>query len=236
LLSLERVGNFLAPRYLLASLPKKSSPPAALPLASTTPSKKFQCNSQYNPHTDQKSAITEFRTSWGVLISRLLFGQITTILLWPPGNPFEQEAGAPPPRNHPATTRPGPPRPHPGPPTAPLRSRRRKRCNMSFGGSSSSGCCLLLVSGSLVRLDFFSCWAGAARPSPWQLLHHLLRIRPRHQSTQQDLCPARLQYCGFCVLSSVFLVVLWTPPLALGGRPRGSPGHASTIPSARNRK
>jgi hypothetical protein len=36
----------------------------------------FQCNSQYNPkynpHTGQKSAITEFRTSWGGLISRLL--------------------------------------------------------------------------------------------------------------------------------------------------------------------
>jgi hypothetical protein len=31
-----------------------------------------QYNPQYNPHTGQKSSITEFRTSWGGLVSRLL--------------------------------------------------------------------------------------------------------------------------------------------------------------------
>jgi hypothetical protein len=39
-----------------------------------------QYNSQYNPHTGQKSAITEFRTSWGGLISRLLMGSATYLV------------------------------------------------------------------------------------------------------------------------------------------------------------
>jgi hypothetical protein len=49
----------VVPRYLLASCPKKSSPPAA-------PSPKY--NPQYKSHTGQKSAITGFRTSWGVCV------------------------------------------------------------------------------------------------------------------------------------------------------------------------
>ena len=41
---------------------------------SAAPSRQYnsQCNSQCNSRTGQKSAITEFRTTWGVLISRLL--------------------------------------------------------------------------------------------------------------------------------------------------------------------
>jgi hypothetical protein len=38
-----------------------------------------QYNSQYNPHTGQKSAITEFRTSWGGLVSRLLLDGIAEV-------------------------------------------------------------------------------------------------------------------------------------------------------------
>ena len=58
-------------------------------------------------------------------------------------------------------------------------------CNMSFE-SSLSTCFLLLVSGSLLRLEFFFAAGLVARPSPWQLMgvqhpHHPLPIQPRRQ-------------------------------------------------------
>jgi hypothetical protein len=56
----------------LAARPKKHQPPTEEEEGVFSFQYNSQYNSQCNSHTGQKSAITEFRTSWGGLISRLL--------------------------------------------------------------------------------------------------------------------------------------------------------------------
>jgi hypothetical protein len=57
----------------LAARPKRKKPQPQPPTEGVFSFQyNSQCNSQYNSHTGQKSAIPEFRTSWGGLISRLL--------------------------------------------------------------------------------------------------------------------------------------------------------------------